>query len=61
MGLGRPGIRSVYYVLGYWMLNVVLVIIEARWHPIYRLMLWDISQLQSLAPMLANLARVVQH
>lgn len=52
----RPGLRSVYYVAGYWILNLVLVVAEARWHIIYKLTVWDIVQLRSLGPLFAQLA-----
>lgn len=52
----RTGPRAIYYVAAYWALNIVLVVAEARWHLIYRLMLWDIAQLSSFAPFLSKLA-----
>jgi hypothetical protein len=44
----QPGFRSVYYVAGYWILNIALVVAEARWHLMYKLTIWDIVQLKSL-------------
>ncbi len=38
------------------MLNIALVAAEAKWHLIYRLTMWDITQLRMLAPLFAQLA-----
>jgi hypothetical protein len=44
----RPGFRPVYYVAAYWVLNIGLVVAEAKWHLIFRLMIWDLTQLRAL-------------
>jgi hypothetical protein len=54
----RPGFKSLYYVAAYWILNIALVLIEARWHVIYRLTLWDISEFEKLGPLFAKLAHL---
>ena len=54
----RSGIRPAYYVAGYWVLNIALVAAEAKWHLIYRLTLWDITQLRMLAPLFARMVHV---
>ena len=38
------------------MLNIALVAAEAKWHLIYRLTIWDIAQLRTLAPLFTQLA-----
>lgn len=48
--------RSVYGVVAYWALNLVLVGAEARWHILTRLTLYDISQLKTLGSLLVKLA-----
>jgi hypothetical protein len=52
----RSGARAFYYVAAYWMLNIALVVAEARWHLIYKLTLWDIAELRSLGPLFSHLA-----
>jgi len=39
----------------YWLLNLILVGAEARWHLLYRLTLWDIATLRALAPTFGRL------
>jgi hypothetical protein len=39
----------------YWALNAGLIVAEARWHVLYRLTIWDLSALKSLAPVLGKL------
>jgi len=47
--LNRFTSRLAYGAVAYWGLNVALVAAEARWHLLYRLTVWDIVQLKSLA------------
>lgn len=47
--------RLTYAAAAYWAANVVLAAIELRWHPITRLLLWDISRFKILLPVLARL------
>jgi hypothetical protein len=42
-------------VVVYWALNAGLIVAEARWHLLYRLTVWDLSQLKPYAPMLGKL------
>lgn len=51
----RIGRRFAYGAAVYWALNVILVAAELRWHILYRLTLWDIEQLKTLAPIFAQL------
>ncbi|MGC1379396.1 MAG: hypothetical protein WA814_00065 [Candidatus Baltobacteraceae bacterium] len=41
---------SIYGLIGYLGLNVVLLVVEAVWHPIGRLAAWDVATIQSLFP-----------
>lgn len=49
--------RFAYGAVAYWILNGALLLIEARWHLLYRLTLWDAGQLQTLAAGLSHLPR----
>ncbi len=40
--------RTLYGFVAYWGLNVVLLLIEARWHVLYHLTVWDISTIRTL-------------
>lgn len=42
----------------YWGANVALAAIEVRWHPITRLLLWDISRFKVLLPALAHIVHL---
>jgi hypothetical protein len=55
--LKRIAPRLLYGSAAYWGANVALVAIEVRWHPLYRLTLWDIAQLKPYAPLLQHLVR----
>ena len=46
----RVASRVFYGTAAYWTLNVALLLAEARWHILYRLTLWDLSQLKALGP-----------
>ena len=46
--------RTLYGTTAYWMLNIVLVAAEMRWHLLYRLTVWDLSTLKTLGPLLAK-------
>lgn len=48
----RVASRFLYGSAAYWCLNVVLAVEEIKWHLIYRLTLWDISQLRAIGPLL---------
>ena len=50
----KSGPRYFYYVAAYWMLNILLVVAEARWHLIYQLTMWDIAKFKNLAPLFAQ-------
>ena len=39
----------------YWTLNACLVVAEARWHLLYKLTVWDLSQIKPMLPVLAKL------
>ena len=54
-GPSRLASRFVYGTAAYWALNVVLVATEIRWHLLYRLTAWDISQFKSLGPLIYQL------
>ena len=47
--------RFAYGAAAYWALYVILVAVELRWHILYRLTLWDVEQLKTLAPTFAQL------
>jgi hypothetical protein len=53
----RVASRFLYGSVAYWGLNVVLAVEEIKWHLIYRLTLWDISQLKVVGPVLFHLVR----
>lgn len=38
----------------YFGLNVLLLIAEARWHIVYRLMLWDVSEMKTFVYLLGK-------
>jgi hypothetical protein len=40
--------RTLYGAVAYWGLNVVLLLVEARWHVLYHLTLWDISMIRTI-------------
>ena len=40
--------RTLYGAVAYWGLNVVLLLVESRWHVLYHLTLWDISMIRSI-------------
>lgn len=41
--------RYRYGLWAYWFLNATLIVVEARWHVLTRLTLWDITTLVRLA------------
>jgi hypothetical protein len=47
--------RLAYGAVIYWGLNAALVLAELRWHVLYRLTVWDASQLQTIVPVLGKL------
>lgn len=51
----RMARRFTYGAVVYWALNVILLAVELRWHVLYRLTVWDIEQLRTLAPIFAQL------
>jgi hypothetical protein len=51
----RAGSRFAYGAVGYWGLNAVLAAAELRWHLLYRITLWDMAQIRTLAPVLTKL------
>ncbi len=55
----RLASRLSYAAIAYWSANVVLAAVELRWHPLYHLLLWDISQFRTMAPLMAHLANTV--
>ena len=42
------------------MINLLLLATEAKWHLIYRLMLWDISEMKTLGVLVEQTVRVSQ-
>lgn len=54
MGMERWGIGGVAYLA----VNFLLVGVEARWHVLYRLTMWDADALKTL---LLLLAKTVHH
>jgi hypothetical protein len=40
--------RSVYSAGAYWALNLLLIGVEARWHVLYHLTVWDVRTLCKL-------------
>jgi hypothetical protein len=59
--LARPANRIVsrffYGTAAYWTLNAALALAEVRWHLLYRLTLWDISQFKVIGAALYHVAR----
>jgi hypothetical protein len=53
----RIASRFLYGTVAYWTLNVLLVAEEIKWHLIYRLTLWDISQFKMLGPVIVHAVR----
>ena len=51
-GPSRLASRFVFGTAAYWTLNVALLLAEARWHILYRLTMWDVTQLRAIAPVL---------
>ena len=54
----RVASRFLFGTVAYWGLNVVLAVEEIKWHLIYRLTLWDISQFKALGPLIYHAVRV---
>ncbi|HVR46035.1 MAG TPA: hypothetical protein VMT95_05310 [Candidatus Binatia bacterium] len=52
----RVGKRFAWGAGVYLALNFVLLVVEAQWHVLARLTVWDISELKTLTAMLAQLA-----
>ncbi|HEY6325525.1 MAG TPA: hypothetical protein VIW73_03275 [Candidatus Cybelea sp.] len=52
----RVGTRFAWGAGAYLALNFLLLVVEARWHVLARLTVWDISELKTLTAMLAQLA-----
>lgn len=50
----RLGIGGVAYLA----LNFLMVGVEARWHVLYRLTIWDAAAVKTLVPLLA---KIVHH
>ncbi|MFY9709912.1 MAG: hypothetical protein WBD57_10670 [Candidatus Cybelea sp.] len=46
--------------IGYVGVNLLLLAAEARWHLIYRLMLWDISEMKTLGFLVGQTVQVTQ-
>jgi hypothetical protein len=53
----RIASRFLFGTVAYWTLNVALVAEEIRWHLLYRLTLWDISQLKAIGPVIYHAVR----
>ena len=51
----RIASRLTFAAGAYWAANVVLAAVELRWHPITRLLIWDISRFKEMGPLLARL------
>jgi hypothetical protein len=45
---------------GYVVINLLLLATEAKWHLIYRLMLWDISEMKTLGFLVGQTIQVAQ-
>jgi hypothetical protein len=52
IGQAVPGLA--HGTVAYLGLNVVLLAAEARWHLLYRLMLWDVSELKTFGFLLGK-------
>jgi hypothetical protein len=46
--------RYRYGLWGYWFVNAALIVVEARWHILSRLTLWDITTLIRLVGTLSH-------
>ena len=46
--------------IGYVGVNLLLLAAEAKWHLIYRLMLWDISEMKTLGFLVGQTVQVTQ-
>ncbi|MFZ1018552.1 MAG: hypothetical protein WAN39_11845 [Candidatus Cybelea sp.] len=46
--------------IGYVGVNLLLLAAEAKWHLIYRLMLWDISEMKTLGVLVGQTIQVTQ-
>jgi hypothetical protein len=53
--VNRLAAGSFYGAAAYWAVNLALVAAEARWHVLYRLTLWDVSQIKALSAILERL------
>jgi|GEM_PF-5806861 hypothetical protein len=47
--------RSTLGIVTYCTLNALIIAAEARWHLLYRLTLWDLSQIRTLIILIARL------
>jgi len=45
---------------GYLVVNLLLLVAEAKWHFIYRLMLWDISEMKTLGFLVGQTIQISQ-
>jgi hypothetical protein len=50
----KLGTNFAHGAASYLGLNLVLLIAEARWHFVWRLMLWDISEMKTFASLLGK-------
>ena len=48
------GTGMTHGAASYFGLNVVLLIAEARWHIVYHLLLWDVSEMKTFAFLLGK-------